>query len=60
MGTKAFVGFPNDPEGRMTFAAKRMADPVSMQGFLTVFTGPESAPAEAFDEARIAELLEAG
>jgi 2-polyprenyl-6-methoxyphenol hydroxylase-like FAD-dependent oxidoreductase len=59
LGTKAFVGFPNDPEGRMEFTSKRMGDPVSMQGFLTLFTGPEMAPAEAFDEDAIDELLRA-
>ncbi|MEX2394734.1 MAG: FAD-dependent monooxygenase, partial [Actinomycetota bacterium] len=59
LGTKAFVGFPGDPEARMNFTAKRTMDPVSMQGFLTVFAGPEMAPAEAFDEDAIGELLRA-
>jgi menaquinone-9 beta-reductase len=57
LAAKQFLGFAGDPEGRMAFAARRFATPALAQGFLTLLTGPESAPEEAFDDEVIAQLV---
>lgn len=38
------------PEGRFEAQVRRMSDPVTFQGLLTAFTGPEAAPPEAFSD----------
>jgi 2-polyprenyl-6-methoxyphenol hydroxylase-like FAD-dependent oxidoreductase len=41
---------PGAAERRLSAQTRRLTDPVLLQGMLTMFTGPESAPSEAFSD----------
>jgi hypothetical protein len=50
----AFVG---DPEERIAAFIRRLSDPVMFQGTISIFTGPETAPPEAFTEEAFASVV---
>jgi 2-polyprenyl-6-methoxyphenol hydroxylase-like FAD-dependent oxidoreductase len=49
----------SDPQARFDTQVRRLSDPMTLQGLLTTFTGPENAPPEAFTKEAFENVVQA-